>query len=43
MLSDVRTFMSLKKGENLHILFIYDVRISLNDRKASVNLGGSLL
>ena len=33
---------SLKKGEKL-VDFVYDVRISFNNRKASVTLDGSLL
>ena len=43
ILSDVTTFMWLKKGENLEILYFSDVRIPFNDGKASVALDGSLL
>ena len=36
----VRTLMQLN-WKNIPILFLHDVRISFNDRKASVNLYGA--
>ena len=45
MLSDVpgKSFHEVEEGEKLKILFIHDVRISFNDKKAFATLGGSLL